>query len=108
LKIKINQALVIALPKFLNPFEVNTNSSGHVVEVVLMKGGRHVCYHSEIFHGEVLNYPTYDKELYALVQVFKKWKHYMMGRRPSSTQITSRCSIWRPRETYNKPYIASG
>jgi hypothetical protein len=38
-----------------------------------MQGGRPVCYHFEVFHGEVLNYPTYDKELYALVQDFKKW-----------------------------------
>jgi hypothetical protein len=28
----------------------------------------------------VLNYPTYDKELYALVQAIKKWKHYLMGK----------------------------
>jgi hypothetical protein len=47
---------------------------------VLMQGGRLVCYHSKIFHGEVLNYPTYDRELYALFQVVKKWKHYLMGK----------------------------
>lgn len=45
-----------------------------------MQGGRHVCYHSEVFHGAFLDYPTYDKELYDLVQVVKKWEHYMMGR----------------------------
>jgi hypothetical protein len=28
----------------------------------------------------VLNYPMYDKELYTLVQVVKKWKHYLMGK----------------------------
>jgi len=27
----------------------------------------------------VLNYPTYNKELYALVQDVKNWKNYMMG-----------------------------
>lgn len=26
------------------------------------------------------NYPTYDKELYVLVQSVKKWKHYLMGK----------------------------
>ena len=54
--------------------------SGYAMGVVLMQGGRIVCYHSEVFHGEVLNYPTYDKELYAMVQVAKKWKHYLMGK----------------------------
>jgi hypothetical protein len=45
-----------------------------------MEGRRHVCYHYEVFHGAILNYPTYDKELYALVQDVKKWKHYLMGK----------------------------
>jgi hypothetical protein len=34
----------------------------------------------EVLHGVVINYCTYDKELYALVQAVKKWKHYMMGK----------------------------
>jgi hypothetical protein len=29
-------------------------------------------------HGQL--YPTYDKELYALVQSVKKWKHYLIGK----------------------------
>jgi hypothetical protein len=33
-----------------------------------------------MFHGGVLNYPAYDKELYTLVQVVRKWKHYLMGK----------------------------
>jgi hypothetical protein len=47
---------------------------------VLIQGGKLGCYHSEMFHGRVLNYPTYDKELYALVQVVKKWKNSLMGK----------------------------
>ena len=33
-----------------------------------------------MFHGGVLNYPTYDKELYAIFQAIDKWKHYLMGK----------------------------
>jgi hypothetical protein len=32
------------------------------------------------FNQDVVNYPTYDKELYALVQSVKKWKHYLLGK----------------------------
>ena len=63
------------------------------VGVVLMQGGKLVCYHFEMFHGGVLNYPTYDKELY--VQVVKKWKHYLIGK--LSTQITSHYNIVGPK-----------
>jgi hypothetical protein len=45
-----------------------------------MQGGRLVCYYFEIFHVEFINYPIYDKELYALLQVVSKWKHYIMSK----------------------------
>jgi len=31
-----------------------------------------ICYHFEMFNSAVRNYPTYDKELFALVQSVKK------------------------------------
>jgi hypothetical protein len=80
MKRNINQAPILTLPNFQNPFEVEKNSSGYAMGVDLMQGGRLVSYHFEIFHGEVLKYPTYDNELYALVQVVKKWKHCLMGK----------------------------
>jgi hypothetical protein len=59
---------------------VEKNASGYAMGAVLMQGGRFVCYHSEIFHVEFLNYPTYEKELYALIQFVKNWKQYLMGK----------------------------
>jgi hypothetical protein len=46
----------------------------------LQQYGKPICFHSEMFNGVVINYPTYDKELYALVQSVKKWKHYLLGK----------------------------
>ena len=37
-----------------------------------MQHGKPICYHYETFNSAVVNYPTYDKELYALVQSVKK------------------------------------
>ena len=45
-----------------------------------MQSNKPICYHSKTFTLEVINYPTYDKELYALVQSVKKWKHYLVGK----------------------------
>jgi len=36
-----------------------------------------IAYFSEKLHGATLNYPTYDKELYALVRALKTWEHYL-------------------------------
>jgi hypothetical protein len=47
---------------------------------VLLQYGKPICFHSETFNGAMINYPTYDKELYALVQSVKKWKHYLLGK----------------------------
>jgi hypothetical protein len=89
MKIKINQASVLVLLNLHKSFEVETDASGSAMGVVMMQGGRLLCYHFEVFHGVVLNYPTYNKELYALVQFVKKWKHCLMGKETIIQQITS-------------------
>jgi len=54
MKIKSIQALVLVLPNFQKPFEVEIDASGYAVGAILMQGGRCVCYHSEVFDGVVL------------------------------------------------------
>jgi hypothetical protein len=58
MKINICQASVLVLPNLQNPFEVEIDASGYSMGVVSMQGGRTVCYHSKVFHGVVLKYPT--------------------------------------------------
>jgi len=80
LKEKISTAPVLALPDLQRPFEIQTDASDYAMGVVLTQHGKPICYHSETFNPAVVNYPTYDKELYALAQSVKKWKHYLMGK----------------------------
>jgi hypothetical protein len=42
-----------------------------------MQEGRPVAYFSEKLSGATLNYPTYDKEMHALVRALKNWQHYL-------------------------------
>ena len=56
------------------------DASDYAMGAVLMQNDKPISFHSEIFNGVVTNYPTYDKELYELVQSVKKWKHYLMGK----------------------------
>jgi hypothetical protein len=80
LKEKISSASVLALPNLRQPFEIQTDASNYAMGAVLLQYGKPICFHSETFNGVVINYPTYDKELYALVQSVKKWKHYLLGK----------------------------
>ena len=76
LKENISTTPVLALPDLQRPFEIQTDASDYAMGVVLTQHGKPICYHYETFNSAVVNYPTYDKELYTLVQSVKKWKHY--------------------------------
>jgi hypothetical protein len=80
LKEKINIALVLTLLNLQQSFDIDTDAIGYTMGAVLMQYRKLVCYHSETFNQVVVNYPTYDKELYALVQSVKEWKHYLLGK----------------------------
>jgi len=67
LKEKISTTLVLALPDLQRPFEIETDASDYAMGAMLMQHGKLICYHSETFNSVIVNYPTYDKELYALV-----------------------------------------
>ncbi|GKU99823.1 hypothetical protein SLEP1_g12610 [Rubroshorea leprosula] len=47
------------------------------IGAVLMQERRPIAFFNEKLIGAALNYPTYDKEMYALVRALETWQHYL-------------------------------
>ena len=80
LKDRLCTTPVLALPDLQQPFEVETDASDYAVGAVLTQHGHPVAYHSETLSDTVRKYPTYDKEMYSIVQACRQWKHYILGK----------------------------
>ena len=58
-------------------FELECDASGIGLGGVLLQDRKLVAYFSEKMNEPSLNYSTYDKELYALIQTLETWQHYL-------------------------------
>jgi hypothetical protein len=71
---------IISLLYLQQPFDIETDASNYDVGIVLTQHSNMVEYHSETLSNTVWKYPTYEKEMYSIVQGCHQWKHYIMGK----------------------------
>ncbi|XP_019434662.1 PREDICTED: uncharacterized protein LOC109341262 [Lupinus angustifolius] len=77
LKEKLINALILILPNFTKSFEIECDVSNVGIAALLMQEGHPIAYLSEKLGGPMLNYSTYDKELYALHKDDKSKSDYV-------------------------------
>ena len=68
----------LKVTRFGKPFQVKCDASGVAIGAVLCKEDKPVAYFSEKMNDAKHKYSSYDKELYAIVQILKHWRHYLM------------------------------
>jgi hypothetical protein len=78
LKYRLLSTPVLSLPDLQHPFEIDTDASDYVVGIVLTQHEHPMAYHSETLSDFVHKYPTYEKEMYCIVQDFRQWRHYIL------------------------------
>jgi hypothetical protein len=66
------------------PYEVEADASDWCLGGQLNQKGKDgkmhpIAFFSKKLHGPELNYQIHDKELMAIIEAFKEWKHYLMG-----------------------------
>ena len=84
LKVALQQAPVLQLPDYTKPFRVTTDASGYCCGAVLSQDGVEgddlpIAFLSKRFGKHEENWPAHEKELFAIVQALKKWRHYLHG-----------------------------
>jgi hypothetical protein len=66
------------------PITIETDASDYalaaILSITLDSGEIHpVAFHSRSFNSTEMNYDTHDKELYAIFEAFRIWRHYLDG-----------------------------
>nr|GFB99579.1 reverse transcriptase [Tanacetum cinerariifolium] len=71
----------LALPDFLIPFDVTTDASGSAIGAVLSPRDHPLAFFSKKLSSRMQAASTYIREMYAIIESVKRWRHYLLGKR---------------------------
>ena len=79
-KQKMSEALVMRLPDFTKPFEVECDASSIGIGGVVSQERHPIAYFSEKLNDAKQKCSTYDKEFYVIIRALWHWHHYLLSR----------------------------
>jgi hypothetical protein len=82
LKKQVTEEPVLMQPDQKKQFEIEVDTSNYAIGAVLMQKGEKDILHPVAFFSKTMNdvqrnYDVYNRELLALVETFRHWRHYL-------------------------------
>ena len=62
------------------PFEVETDASDYAIAAILSQNGRPLAHFSRTLNKTEKCYPAIEKEATAIIEVVRKWSHFLLGK----------------------------
>ncbi|GJR72574.1 ty3-gypsy retrotransposon protein [Tanacetum coccineum] len=81
LKQQLSTTPILSLLEFTQEFVVEADASDYVIWAVLLQNNHPISYFSQKLGPRMCVASTYQKELFAIVEVVYKWRQYLIGRR---------------------------
>jgi hypothetical protein len=76
LKQKVTEKPMLELLDFNKVFQVDCDTSGNTIKVVLSQEARPIEYSSDKLNDARRRYSISDQDLYSIIQDLKRWTHY--------------------------------
>ncbi|KAH0696086.1 hypothetical protein KY289_013568 [Solanum tuberosum] len=79
LKAAITKELILALPDFTKPFEIQNDTSDFAISGVLTQEGHSIKFERRKLNDAERRYSAHEREMTTVVHCLRTWRHYVLG-----------------------------